>query len=101
MDAEQNEKGIQVSNKTMIEAVTDDERSIIEHSLGIEHKKGRQRKPYRNYYCASAGDARLESLADRGSMKRGRKINEGTDQYYLVTESGAAAVGSKLPKEAD
>lgn len=79
--------------------VTDEERSIIEHSLGIEHKKGRQRKPYRNYYCASAGDARLESLADRGLMKRGRKINEGADQYYLVTESGAAAVGSKLPKE--
>lgn len=76
------------------------ERSVIEHALGIEYKKGRKRKPYCNHYCASTGDALLESLVDRGLMRRGGTINDGTSQYYYVTDSGAASVESKLPEEA-
>lgn len=75
-----------------------DDRSIIEHSLGIEYKTGRKRKPYRNYYCASKGDIRLENLVNLGLMERGHEINNGRDQYYIVTAVGAAAAESKLPE---
>lgn len=84
----------------MLEMLTDDDRSIIEHSLGIEGKKGQKRKPYRNHYCADAGNSRLDALAVRGLMKRGGTINSGTMRYFYVTEAGAKSVGSKLPEEA-
>jgi hypothetical protein len=80
--------------------ISEDDRSIIEHSLGIEHKNGRKRKPYRNYYCADINDARLPELVERGLMIAGKTINDGTMRYFYVTEAGAKAVESELPEEA-
>ncbi len=75
--------------------LTDEQKDIIRHSLGLGYSK----KPYRNYYCASFGDPKLKELARIGAMTEGRIINRGENQYYLVTPAGAEAVGSKLPKD--
>lgn len=75
--------------------MTSEQREIIHHSLGL----GSAKKPYRDYYCTSAGDPILEAMVTAGWMKPGNKINEGRDQYYLVTAAGAAAIGSHLPKD--
>lgn len=80
--------------------LTDDERSILLHSLGVEYPRGKRKpKPYRNYYCAEIHDARLPALVQKGLMQAGRVINDGRDQYFHVTEAGAAAVGHQLPKD--
>lgn len=74
-------------------------RQIIEHSLGLDNGRGTT-KPYRDYFCASVGslsDASCEALVARGLMRYGH--NDGRARYYFVTETGAAAVGHKLPKE--
>ena len=77
--------------------MTDEQKSVILHSLGVEHSRKKKPKPYRSYYCTSTADPKLEEMVTAGWMQRGGKINEGEDQYYFVTEAGAAAVGYKLP----
>lgn len=64
-----------------------DEKEIIRHSLGLNYK----RAPYRNHYCTAKGDPLLEAMVSRGLMTAGAIINEATDQFYHVTEAGAAA----------
>lgn len=71
------------------------QREIIEHSLGLPYNK----KPYRSHYCTSNGDPVLEEMVTVGLMSRGRVINEGRDRYYYVTEMGATAVKSHLPRD--
>jgi hypothetical protein len=75
--------------------MTEDQRHIIRHSLGLT----RSRKAYRTHYCTRDGDPALEEMVTAGWMERGDKLNEGRDRYYHVSAAGAKAVGSKLPKE--
>lgn len=80
--------------------ITERHREIIEHSLGVSHPRGNLKpKPYRKYYCTFAADPEFEAMVAAGLMCAGGKINEGRDQYYIVTEAGATAVGHKLPKD--
>ena len=78
--------------------MTDEQRDIIQHSLGLSHPKAKG-KAYRNRYCTVDGDARLEAMVTAGWMEHGAKLNSNRDRYYHVTEAGAAAVGSKLPED--
>lgn len=81
--------------------MNDKQREILTHSLGIS---GRKKKAYRNHFCAAIGspdEAACITCVDAGWMRAGRTINTDTARYYLVTDAGAAAVGSKLPDEAD
>lgn len=81
-------------------AITPKQREIIEHSLGVSYPRGKNKpKPYRNYYCTTPGHPELEAIVAIGAMRPAGKINNGANQYYVVTEAGAAAVGHKLPKE--
>ena len=75
--------------------MTEEQRDIIRHSLGL----GMSSKPYRNRYCIRDGEPRLEALVSAGWMERGDTLNSGRDRYYHVTEAGAAAVGAKLPND--
>lgn len=77
------------------ETMTNEQRDIILHSLGLT----RSEKPFRNHYCDRDGDPKLEAMVTAGWMRHGSLLNEKRDRYYHVTESGAEAVGAKLPKE--
>lgn len=77
---------------------TQDQRDVIMHSLGLPNRDRRKTIPYRNYYCTSVGDPKLEAIVAAGWMRKGCTLNEGRDRYYIVTEAGAKAVGARLPK---
>ncbi len=72
--------------------LTDDHKGIILHALGVS-VRGRV---YRDHYYTTIGDPRLEGLVSMGLMQRGGIMDNGRNQYYFVTEAGAAAVGHKL-----
>ncbi len=70
----------------------DTERSVIEHSLGIN---SRNKTPYRNHFCAGEGHADLpyiKSLVALGFMRASHTINDGRDTIYVVTDAGKAAL---------
>lgn len=76
--------------------LTADQKDIIRYSLGLNYTK----KAYLNHYCAEVSNAvELERLVELGMVTRGGTINRGNYRYYFVTEAGASAVGSKLPKD--
>ena len=80
--------------------LNNEERHVLMHTLTGSSRDG---KVYRNYFAAGPGhhdEKHLHRLCDLGLMKRGRKFNEGRDQYYHCTESGAAVVGLALPTDA-
>lgn len=62
---------------------------ILWHSLGLDcHGHGRE---YRNYYCLPVDQYRgsdIKALVDAGFMIAGNKINQGSDQYFYVTDEG-------------
>lgn len=83
-------------------ALSCEQADIIRHSLGLTSASnvGKKRpKPYRNYYCTRDGNPELEALVTLGVMCRANALNDGRDRYYVVTEAGAKAVGSHLPKD--
>ena len=73
--------------------LTENEKDIILHALGNSHKESKL--GWRNYYCTEKGDPELEALVEKGFMKRSSLINEGRDQYYVVTDEGKEEVGVK------
>ena len=70
---------------------------ILQHSLGLTdpYAKGRM---YRNYYAAGPEEPTLDALVEKGLMVRGRTYNEGTGQYYHVTEDGKKVALENMPK---
>ena len=86
--------------RTIDPSLTPVQQNVIEHSLGLG--EGVKKKPYRTHYCTSVdSDAynTCQSLVALGFMSSGKYINEGKAQYFYVTEAGASAVGTKLPKD--
>ncbi len=78
-------------------SLTDPERKIITSALGLSYAK----KPYRNHYLAPAtGHVRdlVDTMANAGLMERGHRQESGM-RFFYVTETGAAAVGHKLPED--
>lgn len=78
------------------DTLTDDERELIEHSLGLSNAK----RPYRTHYAAASGTkpyAICDALAERELMVRGETLSYG--RFFHVTERGARAVGHSLPKD--
>ena len=76
--------------------ITDQERHVIDHSLGYP-KRGR--KPYRNHFCTGEGSDDWETcqaLCARGLMVS-RKPSEltGGDTLFIVTDAGKAALKVK------
>ena len=81
--------------------LTDEQLRTLRHMLGINKPDERAPTPYRDYYCASRGDADLAELARVGAVRLYRQC----DQYdwYTTTDAGrAAAIAShrtiRLPK---
>lgn len=75
-------------------AITKAQREKLEHALALDYPhKIRDGLTYRNYFCATDGDADMEALVSAGLMRRGGAINEGRDRYYHATEAGMALVG--------
>jgi hypothetical protein len=73
--------------------MTEAEREIIKHSLGLT----RSNVTYRNYFCADPDHADMpliRSLIASGHMRASHTINGGRDTIYVVTEVGRAAVGA-------
>lgn len=87
---------------TTTDELTAEQRDILSHALGGAYPwKIKRGHGFRNYYCAEVGgkDHRdCDALVAKGFMRAGGRINNGGDQYFYVTEAGAAAVGLKLPK---
>lgn len=64
---------------------------ILRHALGLD-AEGRGRM-YRNHYCQpvdfdSATLTDIREMVSAGLMVEGKKINEGTDQYFHATDAG-------------
>lgn len=71
---------------------------IMQHTLGLNYKP----VPYRNYYCVSLVDSptllTIRDLVAAELMAEGRKLNEGRDQYFYVTDKGKVATLAATPK---
>lgn len=77
---------------------------ILFHSLGLdENGHGNM---YRNYHCVSVEFETKELFSIRemerdGLMREGNRINDGRDQYFIVTDKGknlARGLITPLPK---
>jgi hypothetical protein len=70
--------------------------NMVKHALGIKSQK----EPFRRHYYASVNDRLCLALVAKGYFERG-EISDSDPRYrfYYVTEAGAAAVGSHLPKD--
>lgn len=78
--------------------MTQEQRDIIRHSLGLDYEK----TPFRNRYLVSDGNPALEAMVEAGWMSRGATTEAATGvlyRYYHVTEAGAAAIDAELPKD--
>jgi hypothetical protein len=77
--------------------ITDEERDIIIHSLGLTPRGRRRRRwSFRSHYCAGVGtdqERTVIAMAERGLMRAGAVINNGTSRFYYVTRGGAEAAG--------
>lgn len=80
--------------------MTPEQLHILQHALGVDqYGNGR---PYRDYYCACREDSptlrNIQEMVALGWMREGHKINEGTDQYFFVTQLGVSAMRAASPK---
>ena len=62
---------------------------ILRHMLGIDLPAVKAPVPYRDYYCASRGDSRLEALAAVGAVTLYRR--DAHYDWYTTTDAGRAA----------
>lgn len=69
--------------------LTDEQLRILRHMLGIDLPREREPEPYRDYYCASRGDAELAELARLGAVRLFRQCEH--YDWYCTTETGRAA----------
>lgn len=65
----------------------------LRHMLGIDNPDAKDPKPYRDYYCASRGDAALTELERLGAVRRYRQC-EHYDWYTTTPEGRAGALAS-------
>ena len=75
--------------------VSKKEIDILQHALGISDIR---REPFRNYYCSYSGDPIMNLMIHKGLMSAANKINDGRDQYFIVTERGKEIAVANLPK---
>lgn len=71
------------------------EREIIEHSLGLTRSKAE----YRNYFCTHPGATdwpTIQSLVQLGLMRLTHKINEERDYIFKVTDAGRSALNKTV-----
>ena len=76
--------------------MTYDQRQVIRHSLGLDWAK----LPYRNHFAADAEHYDYPAVlacVNEGLMYLGHTDQNGM-MFFHVTESGARAVGTSLPK---
>ncbi len=76
--------------------LTQEQRDIIKHSLGIDGVQ-RSKKAYRNRYYDQSMSPKMVALCELGAMERG-DTGTGGMSYFHVTEAGAKAIGAKLPE---
>lgn len=69
--------------------LTDEQLQTLRHMLGIDKPDERAPKPYRDYYCASRGDADLAELARIGAVRLYRQCEH--YDWYCTTDAGRAA----------
>lgn len=69
--------------------LSDKQLDTLRHMLGINTPWDARPKPYRDYYCASKGDAKLAELASLG-MVRLYSTRDGYE-WYCCTDAGKAA----------
>lgn len=81
--------------------LTDGQLQTMRHMLGIDKPEERAPEPYRNYFCASAGDAYMADLAETGAVEQYSSHN-GYDWYRCTQKGRALAIKShksiRLPK---
>jgi hypothetical protein len=87
--------------------MTPEQLHILQHSLGADkygrnHEDVRGGPYYREHYCAGLENAEVMGdilyLVSQGWMVAGRKLNEGRDQFFHVTEAGIAAMLNASPQ---
>lgn len=76
--------------------IRDSEVTVLLHALGISDPA--QEKPYRNFYCTYVDDPLLLGMVERGLMSPDTVINNGKDQYFIVTEKGRELALANKPK---
>lgn len=69
--------------------LTDEQLQTLRHMLGIDKPDERTPEPYRDYYCASRGDAELAELAQLGAVRLYRQCEH--YDWYCTTGAGRAA----------
>lgn len=75
-------------NKTDL---TEDDLHVLRHMLGIDDPR-KPPEPYRDYYCANAGDEKLERLERLGMVARVQGPRAWLPYVvYATTEAGRAA----------
>jgi hypothetical protein len=70
--------------------LTPDQLHTLRHMLGINTPDDRLPKPYRDYYCAAAGDQKMVELARLGAVEKLPNALWSGD-YYVTTPAGRAA----------
>lgn len=79
---------------------SDEDLRILRHMLGIDDAR-KLPKPYRNHYCANAGDPNLVSLAQRGLVVLSRPPSKSIPyETYIATEAGIASATSSARRRA-
>jgi len=81
--------------------LSDEQLRTLRHMLGIDKPDERTPEQYRDYYCASRGDAELAEMARIGAVRLYRQC-EHYDWYCTTGAGRAAAINShrkiRLPK---
>jgi len=73
--------------------LSSDQLKTLRHMLGIDDPYQRVPKPYRDYFCASPGDANLIALEQAGAVRR--YAEQGGYWWYETTPEGhKAAIAS-------
>lgn len=71
--------------------LTEDDLRVLRHMLGIDDAR-KLPKPYRDHYCANAGDKKLLRLEALGMVRLVRRPDPMTPYVtYSTTEAGRAA----------
>jgi len=71
--------------------ITEAHLDILRHATGLDRSK----EAYRNYFCADEHHSDMPLINDlvaAGLMRAARKINDGRDTIYIVTQAGASKI---------
>lgn len=73
--------------------LTPEQLDTLRHMLGINTPDDKRPKPYRDYYCASKGDAKLAEMARIGAVELYR-IDESYEWYCCSPKGREVAMAS-------